>query len=114
MDKEDKDENEKVLAFVTLWLLPHCSLPSAAPEPRRACDNRARHGCPGDNRPARRRLRRRQPLPRKRPSPAAEDYTQATREETVIFDIDGGRVADPRTWNPFVPGNRRDHGFHQA
>ncbi len=45
---------------------------------------------------------------------AAEDYTNATREETVIWDIDGGRVADPELWNPFVPGNRRDHGFHQV
>jgi peptide/nickel transport system substrate-binding protein len=36
------------------------------------------------------------------------------REETAIFDIDGGRVVDPELWNPYVPGNRRDHGFHQA
>lgn len=39
---------------------------------------------------------------------------EITREETVIFDIDGGRVQNPELWNPFVPGNRRDHGFHQA
>jgi len=44
----------------------------------------------------------------------AGDYTQAAREETVIFDIDGGRVVDPENWNPFVPGNRRDHGYHQS
>jgi peptide/nickel transport system substrate-binding protein len=37
-----------------------------------------------------------------------------TREETVYFEIDGGRVVDPELWNPLVPGNRRDHGFHQA
>jgi peptide/nickel transport system substrate-binding protein len=42
------------------------------------------------------------------------DYTQAPREETIIFDIDGGRVANPENWNPFVPGSRRDHGFHQV
>jgi peptide/nickel transport system substrate-binding protein len=47
-------------------------------------------------------------------APVAEDYTQAAREDTVILDIDGGRVANPENWNPFVPGNRRDHGFHQA
>jgi len=41
------------------------------------------------------------------------DYTQAPREETVIFDIDGGRVANPENWNPYVPTGRRDHGFHQ-
>jgi peptide/nickel transport system substrate-binding protein len=37
-----------------------------------------------------------------------------TREETVYFEIDGGRVVDPELWNPLVPGSRRDHGFHQA
>jgi peptide/nickel transport system substrate-binding protein len=42
---------------------------------------------------------------------AAQDVP---REETVIFEIDGGRVVDPELWNPLVPGNRRDHGFHQA
>jgi peptide/nickel transport system substrate-binding protein len=46
--------------------------------------------------------------------PAAEDYSKAARKDTVIFDIDGGKVADPTLWNPLVPGNRRDHGFHQA
>ncbi|MEZ4866353.1 MAG: ABC transporter substrate-binding protein [Caldilineaceae bacterium] len=45
---------------------------------------------------------------------AAGDYMNATRAETVIWDIDGGRVADPELWNPFVPGNRRDHGYHQV
>ena len=44
----------------------------------------------------------------------AGDYTQAAREETVIFDIDGGRVADPENWNPYLPTGRRDHGFHQV
>jgi peptide/nickel transport system substrate-binding protein len=37
-----------------------------------------------------------------------------TREETVYFEIDGGRVVDPELWNPYVPGSRRDHGLHQA
>jgi len=36
------------------------------------------------------------------------------RKSTVIFDIDGGKVAAPDNWNPYVPGNRRDHGYHQA
>jgi peptide/nickel transport system substrate-binding protein len=36
------------------------------------------------------------------------------RKKTAIFDIDGGKVLNPDVWNPFVPGNRRDHGFHQA
>jgi peptide/nickel transport system substrate-binding protein len=39
---------------------------------------------------------------------------ESDRRKTVVFDIDGGRVVDPELWNPFVPGNRRDHGFHQA
>jgi peptide/nickel transport system substrate-binding protein len=38
----------------------------------------------------------------------------ADRRKTVIFDIDGGKVAAPDLFNPYVPGNRRDHGFHQA
>lgn len=36
------------------------------------------------------------------------------RRRTVIFDIDGGRVVDPQLWNPYVPGSRRDHGYHQT
>jgi peptide/nickel transport system substrate-binding protein len=32
----------------------------------------------------------------------------------MILDIDGGKVIAPDLWNPFVPGNRRDQGFHQA
>lgn len=49
-------------------------------------------------------------------APAEEAAAPAddVRAQTVIFDIDGGKVADPSLWNPFVPGNRRDHGFHQA
>jgi peptide/nickel transport system substrate-binding protein len=38
----------------------------------------------------------------------------ADRRKTVIFDIDGGKVAAPDLWNPYVPGSRRDHGFHQS
>jgi len=47
-------------------------------------------------------------------APGTEDYAQAPRQDTIIFDIDGGKVADPTLWNPFVPGNRRDHGYHQV
>jgi peptide/nickel transport system substrate-binding protein len=39
---------------------------------------------------------------------------EAERRKTVIFDIDGGRVVNPELWNPYVPGERRDHGYHQA
>jgi|SwirhirootsSR3_FD_contig_31_24018628_length_2266_multi_8_in_0_out_0_1 peptide/nickel transport system substrate-binding protein len=37
-----------------------------------------------------------------------------TRQETMILDIDGGKVLAPDMWNPYVPGNRRDQGFHQS
>jgi peptide/nickel transport system substrate-binding protein len=39
---------------------------------------------------------------------------EAERRKTVIFDIDGGRVADPELFNPYVPGRRLDQGVHQA
>lgn len=45
---------------------------------------------------------------------AAEDYMNASREETVIWDIDGGRAVDPEMWNTFVPGARLDQGYHQT
>lgn len=45
-------------------------------------------------------------------APAAEG--EVARADTLILDIDGGRIADPEQWNPFVPGSRRDQGYHQA
>ena len=45
-------------------------------------------------------------------APAADG--EMARNETVVFDIDGGKVTDPTLWNQFVPGSRRDHGYHQA
>ncbi|HXF61028.1 MAG TPA: ABC transporter substrate-binding protein [Caldilineaceae bacterium] len=48
-------------------------------------------------------------------APAAEQpVATSDRAKTLIMDIDGGRVQDPELWNPFVPGNRRDHGYHQV
>src|SRR5689334_4294467 len=44
----------------------------------------------------------------------AQDYAQAPRQDTVIFDIDGGKVPDPTNWNPLTPGFRLDQGYHQA
>jgi peptide/nickel transport system substrate-binding protein len=41
----------------------------------------------------------------------AQEMDRAT---TAIFDIDGGRNLAPDVWNPYLPGARRDHGFHQA
>jgi peptide/nickel transport system substrate-binding protein len=45
---------------------------------------------------------------------AAPPLQTVPREQTMILDIDGGKVISPDLWNPFVPGNRRDQGFHQA
>jgi peptide/nickel transport system substrate-binding protein len=36
------------------------------------------------------------------------------RRHTVILDIEGGRVINPQMWNPFLPGVRKDQGFHQC
>ncbi|MAS38021.1 MAG: ABC transporter substrate-binding protein [Anaerolineaceae bacterium] len=44
----------------------------------------------------------------------AQDLEDIPREETVIFDIDGGRVVDPENFNPYIPGRRLDQGLHQA
>src|SRR5688572_20270841 len=38
----------------------------------------------------------------------------ADRKKTVIFDIDGGKVLNPDSFNPFIPQRRMDHGWHQA
>ena len=43
-----------------------------------------------------------------------EPVGEVDRSRTVIFDIDGGRVATPQLWNQYLPGARRDHGYHQA
>ncbi|MCD6546718.1 MAG: ABC transporter substrate-binding protein [Thermotogae bacterium] len=34
------------------------------------------------------------------------------RSETLICDIDGGRVGNPHLWNPYAPGWRGDAGLH--
>jgi peptide/nickel transport system substrate-binding protein len=36
------------------------------------------------------------------------------RKDTVILDIDGGRVDAPDLWNPYLPASRLDNGFHQS
>jgi len=46
--------------------------------------------------------------------PAEAPAGEIDRNSTVIFDIDGGQVANPELWNQFVPGARRDQGYHQA
>ena len=55
--------------------------------------------------------------PAPRDTGAAEQAVVTTeddeRSKTVIFDISSGRVTDSQLWNPFVPGHRRDQGWHQ-
>lgn len=41
-------------------------------------------------------------------------FAQAPRNETVIFDIDGGLVAQPFNFNWMLPGTNRNQGMHQA
>ena len=45
-----------------------------------------------------------------------EDYSDASRAETVIFEVDarGGQFADPELMNPYVPGGLRNQGLHQS
>ena len=49
---------------------------------------------------------------------AAQDHSPqgqaVARNETVIFDLDGGPVVEPGHWNHFLPDRRLVHGFHQA
>lgn len=46
--------------------------------------------------------------------PSGKASDSGARRETVILDIEGGRVMNPRLWNPFLPGCRLDNGFRQA
>ena len=39
---------------------------------------------------------------------------EPTREETVIFDTDSASLTNPFNFNYMVPGNDRNHGYHQA
>jgi peptide/nickel transport system substrate-binding protein len=43
-----------------------------------------------------------------------ESEKEALRRKTVIFDIGGGRVPNPESWNPYIPGAREDMGLHQS
>ncbi len=39
---------------------------------------------------------------------------EIAREDTVIFDIDGGAVTNPTNFNWMVPGSSRNQGMHQS
>ena len=53
-------------------------------------------------------------MPTEAPAEEAAPAVASDRAKTLIMDIDGGRLNDPELWNPYVPGNRRDQGFHQT
>src|SRR5712664_1010010 len=36
------------------------------------------------------------------------------RNQTVIIDIDSGRVVSPKVWNPYLPSVQLDNGFMQT
>ena len=36
---------------------------------------------------------------------------EALRRKTVIFDIGGGRVTNPESWNPYIPGAVEGYGL---
>ena len=91
------------LLAIAALLLSACGAPAAPPTQPPATEEPAATEAPAEIEE-----------PAATEAPGTEDYTQAAREETVIFDIDGGRVVNPESWNPYVPGGRRDHGFHQS
>src|SRR5262245_5817518 len=45
---------------------------------------------------------------------APRSIEDVPREETVIFDTDSASLANPFNFNWMVPGNDRNHGYHQA
>jgi peptide/nickel transport system substrate-binding protein len=49
------------------------------------------------------------------PAEEAAPAETSDRSKTLIMDIDGGRLQDPEgVWNQYVPGSRRDQGYHQV
>lgn len=84
-----------VVVIAMSLVLAACAPAAPAPAAPAAEEKPAAEAKPAEEKPA--------------PSPQEEE-----RRKTLIFDIDGGRVVDPELWNPFVPGSRRDHGYHQA
>ena len=39
---------------------------------------------------------------------------KVSREDTVIFDVDGSAIANPFNFNWMVPGTNRNQGMHQC
>ena len=98
-----------ILGMILTACAPAAPAPATVPPPKNLRPSKQKQQSNLPNRMSRRHSRRQQ-----KRLPQREDYAKADRKDTVIFDIDGGRVTTPDLWNPYVPGNRRDHGLHQA
>ncbi|GIK71034.1 MAG: ABC transporter substrate-binding protein [Chloroflexota bacterium] len=97
------------LLLVAMMALAACGQPAPTPAPAQPVAPTEAPAAPAEAAPA-------EPAPTEppaeEPAPAAEG---SERSRTLIMDIDGGRLQDPEgVWNPYVPGNRRDQGFHQV
>jgi peptide/nickel transport system substrate-binding protein len=97
------------LLLVAMMVLAACGQPAPTPAPAQPAAPTEAPAAPAEAAPA-------EPAPTEppaeEPAPAAEG---SERSRTLIMDIDGGRLQDPEgVWNPYVPGNRRDQGFHQV
>jgi len=89
--------------MIAALLLTACPAPAPTPAPAEPAQPAAPAEAPAEPAPT-------QP-PAEEPAPAAV----SERSKTLIMDIDGGRLQDPEgVWNPYVPGGRRDQGFHQV
>jgi len=47
-------------------------------------------------------------------SATAVEVLKVDRKDTVIFDMDSGKVPNPGHWNPYAQGNRVTQGFQQV
>ena len=92
------------ILVVASMILTACAAPAAAPRP----------SCPGCRSDGHWKLLLPRPQPPKPPPRKLPLRATSDRAKTLIMDIDGGRIQDPELWNPFVPGNRQDQGYHQV
>jgi peptide/nickel transport system substrate-binding protein len=85
--------------MIAVLVLTACPAPAPAPAPAEPAQPAA---------PA-------EPTPTQPPAEEPAPPVASERSKTLIMDIDGGRLQDPEgVWNPYVPGGRRDQGFHQV
>src|SRR5512138_2752454 len=97
----------RVLTFiVALSMIFTACTPAAQPTAAPAAAEPTKASAPAQAEPTKAAV---EPTKAEAAAPAAgEDYSKADRKDTVIFDIDGGRVTSPDLFNYLVPGGRRD------